>query len=137
LLKTRQEWCRINALARENLGKGENAVERMQDEAPDRLVCVQVTYADAKLARQAARTIVEQRLAACVQQVRISSTYTWEGSVEEEAEHLLTIKTMMLRVRDLETFIRANHPYDEPEFLVLPVVGASEGYARWVRASVA
>ncbi|MFN3170508.1 MAG: divalent-cation tolerance protein CutA [Hyphomicrobiales bacterium] len=109
----------------------------MQDEVPDRLVCVQVTYADAKQARRIAKQIVEKQLAACVQQVRISSTYTWEGSVEEEAEHLLTIKTTMLRVRDLETFIRANHTYDEPEFLVLPVLGASEGYAQWVRQSVA
>lgn len=112
-------------------------MELMQDEAPDRLVCVQVTYADAKQARRIAKQIVEKQLAACVQQVRISSTYTWEGSVEEEAEHLLTIKTMMLRVRDLETFIRANHPYDEPEFLVLPAEAASVGYARWVRESVA
>jgi len=111
-------------------------MELMQDESQDRLVCVQVTYADAKLARQAARDIVEQKLAACVQQVRISSTYTWNGKVEEEAEHLLTAKTTMLRARDLEDFIRAGHPYDEPEFLVLPADAASEGYARWVREIV-
>lgn len=111
-------------------------MELMQDESADRLVCVQVTYADAKLARQVAKEIVEKRLAACVQQVRISSTYTWDGKVEEKAEHLLTIKTTMLRARDLEEYIRTNHPYDEPEFLVLPVVAASEGYARWVRGSV-
>lgn len=98
---------------------------------------VQVTYADAKLARAVAKEIVEKRLAACVHQVRISSTYVWEGKVEEEAEHLLTAKTTMLRARDLETFIRANHPYDEPEFLVLPADAASEGYAKWVRESVA
>jgi periplasmic divalent cation tolerance protein len=121
----------------QRVGKGENAVELMQDESPDRLVCVQVTYADAKQARQVAKEIVEKRLAACVQQVRISSTYVWDGVVEEEAEHLLTAKTTMLRARDLEAFIRTNHPYDEPEFLVLPAEAASEGYARWVRESVA
>lgn len=112
-------------------------MELMQDESPDRLVCVQVTYADAKQARQVAKEIVEKRLAACVQQVRISSTYMWDGSVEEEAEHLLTAKTTMQRARDLEAFIRTNHPYDEPEFLVLPADAASEGYAKWVRESVA
>lgn len=111
-------------------------MELMQDESADRLVCVHVTYVDAKQAREVAKQIVEKRLAACVQQVRISSTYTWEGTVEEEAEHLLTAKTTMLRARDLEDFVRANHPYDEPEFLVLPVLGASVGYAKWVRESV-
>ncbi|MEO0383633.1 MAG: divalent-cation tolerance protein CutA [Pseudomonadota bacterium] len=111
-------------------------MELMEDDSVDRLVCVQVTYGDAKQAREVAKQIVEKRLAACVQQVRISSTYVWEGAVEEEAEHLLTIKTVMLRVRDLEDFVRANHPYDEPEFLVLPVLGASVGYAQWVRQSV-
>ncbi|WP_375572423.1 divalent-cation tolerance protein CutA [Ahrensia marina] len=108
----------------------------MQDESPERLVCVQVTYADAKQARQVAKEIVEKRLGACVQQVRISSTYVWEGAVEEEAEHLLTIKTTMQRARDLEDYIHANHPYDEPEFLVIPAVAASNGYATWVRKSV-
>lgn len=112
-------------------------MELMQEESRDRLVWVQVTYADAKQARAVAKEIVEKRLAACVQQVRISSTYVWDGAVEEEAEHLLTAKTTMLRARDLEAFIRTNHPYDEPEFLVLPVLGASVGYARWVRESVA
>lgn len=111
-------------------------MELMQEESQDRLVCVQVTYADAKQAREAAKEMVEKRLAACVQQVRISSTYLWDGAVEEEAEHLLTIKTTLQRARDLETFIRANHPYDEPEFLVLSADAASEGYAQWVRESV-
>jgi len=111
-------------------------MELMQDESPERLVCVQVTYADAKQARQVAKEIVEKRLGACVQQVRISSTYVWEGAVDEEAEHLLTIKTTMQRARDLEDYIRANHPYDEPEFLVIPAVAASDGYATWVRKSV-
>jgi periplasmic divalent cation tolerance protein len=120
----------------QRLGKGENAMELMQDESPERLVCVQVTYADAKQARQVAKEIVEKRLGACVQQVRISSTYVWEGAVEEEAEHLLTIKTTMQRARDLEDYIRANHPYDEPEFLVIPAEAASNGYATWVRKSV-
>lgn len=111
-------------------------MELMQEMAGNSLVCVQLTYADAKLARQVAKDIVERKLAACVQQVRISSTYVWEGKVEEEAEHLLTAKTTMLRARDLEAYVQANHPYDEPEFVVLPMVAASEGYARWVRESV-
>lgn len=111
-------------------------MELTQEQAEDGLVCVQMTWADAKLARKVAREMVERRLAACVQQVRISSTYVWDGAVEEETEHLLTAKTTLAAARELEAYVQANHPYDEPEFVVLPVVGASAGYASWVRASV-
>lgn len=111
-------------------------MELIQETAPDRLVCVQITYGDAKLARKAARAMVEQGLAACVQQVRISSTYRWQSEVEEEAEQLLIVKTILSKVDALEAFVRDTHPYDEPEFLVLPALGASAGYARWVRESV-
>lgn len=114
----------------------------MQNESPDstpgdQLVCVQTTYGDAKLARQAAKAMVEQKLAACVQSQHISSSYVWQGQIEEDAEVLLTAKTTLLRAADLEAFLRASHPYDEPEFIVLPVIGASDGYAQWVRQSVA
>ena len=111
-------------------------MELMQELAQDRLVCVQITYSDAKVARAAARDMVERGLAACVQQVRISSTYRWQGVVEEDAEQLLTVKTTMAKVDALEALVRDTHPYDEPEFLVLPALGASAGYARWARDSV-
>ncbi len=114
----------------------------MQNESPDsvpgeQLVCVQTTYGDAKLARQTAKAMVEQKLAACVQSQNVSSNYVWQGQVEEDAEVLLTAKTTLRRAADLEVFLRADHPYDEPEFIVLPVIGASDGYAKWVRQSVA
>ena len=111
-------------------------MDLIQETAPDRLVCVQITYGDAKLARKAARDMVERGLAACVQQVRVSSTYRWQGQVEEDAEQLLTAKTIFSKVAALEAFVRDTHPYDEPEFLIVPALGASEGYARWVRESV-
>ncbi|MBV6657675.1 MAG: divalent-cation tolerance protein CutA [Devosiaceae bacterium] len=111
-------------------------MEMMADDAPGSLICVQTTIADAKFARAFAKQLVDQRLAACVQQVRVSSTYGWDGTVREEAEHLLTIKTTLGALPRLEAFMAANHPYDVPECLVLPARGASEAYAAWVRQAV-
>lgn len=108
-------------------------MEMMQEDAGDRLVCVHIAYGDAKLARKSARDLVEKRLAACVQSQPISSTYAWQGKIEEAGEVLLIAKTTLRRARDIEAYVWATHPYDEPEFLVLPAVAAGAGYATWAR----
>jgi periplasmic divalent cation tolerance protein len=111
-------------------------MELMQETAGDRLVCVQTTLDDGDAAAAFARRLVEAGMAACVQVSEIRSTYRWEGKVETAAEQLLTIKTAANRLEALAAFVRDAHPYDEPEFLVLPVDAASEGYAAWIRQSV-
>lgn len=111
-------------------------MELMQNGAADRLVCVQTTLDSVAAADTLARRLVEQMLAACVQVTAIRSTYRWEGAVEVAEEQLLTIKTAATQLTALETFVRDHHPYDEPEFLVLPVEAASDGYVQWVRQSV-
>ncbi len=84
-----------------------------------------------------ARTLVEERLAACVNVLApMSSTYRWKGSVDREREQQLVIKTSAARVAALEARLRALHPYEVPEFLVIPVEGGSDAYLGWIRESV-
>lgn len=84
-----------------------------------------------------ARTLVEERLAACVNVLApMSSTYRWKGSVDHEREQQLVIKTSAARVAALEARLRALHPYEVPEFLVIPVEGGSDAYLGWIRESV-
>jgi periplasmic divalent cation tolerance protein len=83
-----------------------------------------------------ARTLVEERLAACVNILApMISTYRWRGEVEQEPEQQLLIKTVAARVPALEARLRELHPYDLPEFLVLPVASGSDAYLRWVGES--
>ncbi len=85
-----------------------------------------------------ARTLVEERLAACVNVLpAMTSVYQWKGSVEEAREQQLVIKTSAARVEDVRTRLRGLHPYDLPEFLVLAVVDGSDDYLAWVLESVA
>ena len=80
-----------------------------------------------------ARTLVEERLAACVNvHAPMASTYRWQGQVEVEPERQVVIKTTRARLAALETRLRALHPYDLPEFVVIDAAG-SEAYARWVQ----
>jgi periplasmic divalent cation tolerance protein len=83
-----------------------------------------------------ARSLVEERFAACVSLLPVmESTYRWEGQVEREAERQVFIKTARARVAALWERVRALHPYDVPEFLVLPIVDGNEAYLRWVGES--
>ena len=95
---------------------------------------VLVTAPDADTAARLARSLVDERLAACVNLVPgVRSIYRWEGQVEEAGEVLLVAKTRADRAAALASRVRDLHPYDVPEVLELPAVGGSAAYLDWVR----
>jgi periplasmic divalent cation tolerance protein len=87
--------------------------------------------------RTLARTLVDERLAACVNVLpEMISVYRWQGAVEHAAERQLVIKTTAERIDLLRARLAALHPYDVPEFLVLPVLSGSDRYLAWLAESV-
>jgi periplasmic divalent cation tolerance protein len=92
------------------------------------------TAPDAETAETLARTLVEERLAACVNVLPgVRSFYRWQGKLEDAAELLLVVKTRADRCAALAARIQALHPYDLPEVLELAVGGGSAAYLDWVR----
>lgn len=84
-----------------------------------------------------ARTLVDERLAACVNVLPpMRSLYRWKGSIEEDREQQLFIKTTRDRLDALQKRLHALHPYEVPEFIVLPVIAGSSAYLGWVMESV-
>ena len=82
-----------------------------------------------------ARTLIDERLAACVNILPpMTSVYRWQGKVEQDREQQMVIKTASDRVADLQGRLRQLHPYELPEFLVLDATG-SEAYLAWVGES--
>ena len=80
-----------------------------------------------------ARTLVDERLAACVNLLPpMTSVYRWEGRIEQDTERQLVIKTSRERVAELWDRIRELHPYEVPEFLVIPISDGSDAYLRWL-----
>jgi len=76
--------------------------------------------------------LVAARLAACVQQTPIRSTYRWEGKVVRDEEILLFIKTRTVLYPQIEAWIQSHHSYDTPEIVMLPVTGGLDDYLAWV-----
>jgi periplasmic divalent cation tolerance protein len=96
---------------------------------------VLVTAPDLKVARQLAQAALRARLIACANLVpKIESHYWWRGQIETGAEVLMLMKTRAVRLTALQKLILANHPYDTPEFLVVPVTAGAAGYLKWIAA---
>lgn len=103
----------------------------------DILFCL-CTCPDSRSAATLAATLVEESLAACVNQLPGAvSVYRWEGRVHSESEVLLLIKTTTGRFAAMRERLLALHPYDVPELLALSVTDGHPPYLDWVRASVA
>jgi len=95
---------------------------------------IQVTCGSDEEATSIAEALVGRRLAACVQQLPINSTYRWQGAVERDDEILLLIKTMSGRITEVEATVHELHSYDVPAFTVVTIVAGSDDYLAWLRA---
>ncbi len=88
---------------------------------------------DAQSAARVARRLIDERAAACVNQLApCSSTYRWKGNVEEATEVPLLIKTTKDAYSRLEKVIREAHPYELPEIIAVPVEAGLPAYLGWV-----
>ena len=80
-----------------------------------------------------AEALVEARLAACVNLLPVmESVYRWRDALEHERERQVIIKTSLSRVDALWERVRDLHPYQVPEFVVLPIVDGNDAYLQWL-----
>ena len=90
---------------------------------------------DRAIADRLADSLVEQRLAACVNILApCRSAYRWKGAVQHDEEHPMLIKTTAERYAALEAAIRAMHPYELPEIVAVGIERGLPGYLAWVHA---
>jgi periplasmic divalent cation tolerance protein len=100
-------------------------------------IVVLVTCGSKSEARRIAKSLVEHRLAACVQEVggSVRSTYRWKGKIESSKEFLLLIKTTRKRFLAVSKLVRELHSYEVSEIIALPVEQGSRGYLDWIVSS--
>ncbi len=97
-----------------------------------RFCVILTTCGSSDEAEELAGSLVNQRLAACVQITSVTSFYRWEDEVARDHEYLLLIKTPSAKYDDVEQFIKKNHSYDIPEIIRLPVEGGLYEYLHWI-----
>ncbi|XP_067825595.1 protein CutA homolog [Heptranchias perlo] len=84
-----------------------------------------------------ARTIMEKKLAACVNILpKMFSMYYWDSEITETSEALLVIKTRSSKIHELTEFIRLVHPFEIPEVISLPVDQGNPLYLKWIEEAV-
>jgi periplasmic divalent cation tolerance protein len=101
------------------------------------MLVVLTTVGSAGEGESLARSIVESKLAACVQILpKMTSVYSWEGKVQTEPEHLLLIKTLVEKFDELSEFILENHSYEVPEIVAIPAEKVSASYMSWIEREI-
>lgn len=99
----------------------------------DSLALVMTTVARESDATFIARSLVDRRLAACVSVLGgVVSTYRWKGTVSDDKEILLLIKTPSSRLEELKRELASIHPYEVPEIVAMDVTDVSEPYMNWL-----
>ncbi len=98
-------------------------------------VCVVFcTVPEEALAKKLAIELVDKKLAACVKIIpNVTATYRWDEKVVNDTECQMIIKTVTDNVEAALTLVKTLHPYDVPEWLVIPDVQGSDAYISWVR----
>lgn len=96
------------------------------------------TCPDADSAEHIARTLLDRKLAACINILPgVKSFYTWKGVCETAAEHVLLIKALSAAYPALEQAILELHPYELPEIIAVPIAAGLPAYLTWITQSTA
>ncbi len=97
------------------------------------ILLVVTNLPDAASAERLARRIIEERVAACVNQLApCTSTYRWKNNIETATEVPLLIKTTQAAYPRLEKLVREAHPYELPEIIAVPVTAGLPSYLDWI-----
>ena len=95
---------------------------------------IQITCGSDDEATMIADALVGRRLAACVQQLPIRSTYRWQGAIQRDDELLLLVKTTSERIGGVRDAVAELHSYDVPALTVVALADGSPDYLAWLRA---
>jgi periplasmic divalent cation tolerance protein len=93
-----------------------------------------ITTTDSReIAKKIADTLVQKKIAACVQvSGPISSTYEWQGKIETADEWYCVIKTRKNLYAQVEASIKSVHTYQVPEIIALPILSGNPDYLAWI-----
>ncbi len=100
-------------------------------------IVVLITASGKKEAKAIAASLINSKLAACVNIVeKVDSVFFWQGRVDKAKESLLVVKSRRDRFSRIVKLVRSMHSYEVPEIIALPVIAGEQRYLRWLDDSV-
>jgi len=100
----------------------------------DKYIQVVTTISGKSGADKIAKSLIDKRLAACVQIAGpIKSVYRWKGKIETAKEWVCVIKTRKNLYEKVEEAIKKIHPYEVPEIIAVPIAAANKDYLKWIK----
>ncbi len=81
------------------------------------------------------RTLIEERLAACVNILPVRSIYRWKDSIDDESEMVMFVKTRSSLAEKVINRVKSLHSYEVPCIVVLPIVQGNPEYLQWIEES--
>ncbi len=98
---------------------------------------VVITTCPMNISEELARTLVEKRACACVNIIpKVTSIYHWKDEIVTDSEALLIMKTDTKHIEPLWEAVKKDHPYEVPEYVVLPIEWGSQDYLVWISQNV-
>jgi len=100
-------------------------------------IVILITAANKGEAKKIAKSLVENKLAACVNVLsEVSSLFWWKSKVDTAKEIILLIKSRREKLNKIVKLVKSLHSYDCPEIIALPIVGGSKTYLDWIDESI-
>ena len=90
------------------------------------------TYPNKKSITKIANDLVQNNIIACVNIIKISSIYSWQGKIENASEYLALFKTTQKNKKSLKEKIKATHPYEIPEIAEINITSINKSYLNWL-----
>jgi periplasmic divalent cation tolerance protein len=120
------------------VGSGARRGRLAQVQENDKPVLIYSTFPSPEAAEAVGRELVERRLAACVNILPgMTSIYRWEGAIARDSEAVMIIKTRESLSGQVIEAVKSRHSYTNPALVVLPILGGSAEYLRWVEEETA
>ena len=94
---------------------------------------IYVTSSSEDEALNIGRTLIDERLVACVNIIpAVRSIYRWEGAIEDEKEAVLVMKTVGAKVDAVTKKIKSIHSYDCPCVVVMDIINGNDDFLQWI-----
>lgn len=112
----------------------DNLVCHFYMQMTDNCVIMYCNVPDNTVANTIARTLVQERLVACVNIIpSIQSIYWWDDKVQDEPEVMMVMKTVGSNTERVIERIKGLHPYKVPEIIFVPILAGNDAYMSWIR----